>query len=287
MAFVDALHRRGIGVILDWVPAHFPRDPHGLVYFDGTHLYEHADPRQREQADWGTLVFNYGRHEVANYLIGNALYWLERYHLDGLRVDAVASMLYLDYSKQPGQWLPNRHGGNENLEAIAFLRQLQRGRLPVPPGRDDDRRGVDVLADGLAPHVRGRARLRVQVEHGLDARRPRLHAAGPGPPEVPPQPAHVRPALRVARELRAPAVPRRGGPRQGLAPRQDAGRRLAEVRRAPGALRVHVRAPRQEAPLHGRGVRADARVEPRREPGLAPPRIRGRTTAGSRPSSGT
>ncbi len=124
MAFVDALHRRGIGVILDWVPAHFPRDPHGLASFDGTHLYEHADPRQREQADWGTLVFNYGRHEVANYLIGNALYWLERYHLDGLRVDAVASMLYLDYSKRPGQWLPNRHGGNENLEAIAFLRRF-------------------------------------------------------------------------------------------------------------------------------------------------------------------
>jgi 1,4-alpha-glucan branching enzyme len=124
MAFVDALHRRGLGVILDWVPAHFPRDPHGLAYFDGTHLYEHADPRRREQSDWGTLVFNYGRHEVANYLIGNALYWLERYHLDGLRVDAVASMLYLDYSKRPGEWLPNRHGGNENLEAIAFIRRF-------------------------------------------------------------------------------------------------------------------------------------------------------------------
>jgi 1,4-alpha-glucan branching enzyme len=124
MHFVDALHRRGVGVILDWVPAHFPRDPHGLVYFDGTHLYEHADPRRREQTDWGTLVFNYGRHEVANYLIGNALYWLERYHLDGLRVDAVASMLYLDYSKRPGEWLPNRHGGNQNLEAIDFLRRF-------------------------------------------------------------------------------------------------------------------------------------------------------------------
>jgi 1,4-alpha-glucan branching enzyme len=124
MAFVDALHRRGLGVILDWVPAHFPRDPHGLAYFDGTHLYEHADPRRQEQSDWGTLVFNYGRHEVANYLIGNALYWLERYHLDGLRVDAVASMLYLDYSKRPGEWLPNRHGGHENLEAIAFIRRF-------------------------------------------------------------------------------------------------------------------------------------------------------------------
>jgi 1,4-alpha-glucan branching enzyme len=124
MAFVDRLHQRGIGVILDWVPAHFPRDPHGLAFFDGTHLYEHDDPRWREHPDWGTRVFNYGRHEVTNFLIANALFWLERYHLDGLRVDAVASMLYLDYSRRAGEWRPNRFGGRENLEAIAFLKQL-------------------------------------------------------------------------------------------------------------------------------------------------------------------
>jgi 1,4-alpha-glucan branching enzyme len=124
MEFVDRCHQAGIGVFLDWTPAHFPRDTHGLSMFDGTHLYEHSDPRQGSHPDWGTLVYNYGRNEVQNYLISNALFWLDKYHIDGLRVDAVASMLYLDYSRKSGEWIPNRYGGRENLEAIDFFKRL-------------------------------------------------------------------------------------------------------------------------------------------------------------------
>jgi len=122
--FIDKCHQSGIGVIMDWVPAHFPKDAHALAAFDGTSLYEHKDPRQGEHQDWGTLIFNYGRNEVRNFLIGNALFWLDKYHVDGLRVDAVASMLYLDYSRKAGQWVPNIYGGRENLDAIYFLKRF-------------------------------------------------------------------------------------------------------------------------------------------------------------------
>jgi 1,4-alpha-glucan branching enzyme len=124
MYLIDVLHQNGIGVILDWVPAHFPKDGHSLNYFDGTHLYEHADPRQAEHPEWGTMIYNYGRHEVRSFLTSSAMFWLDRYHADGLRVDGVSSMLYLDYGRGHGQWLPNPYGGRENLEAVDFLKHL-------------------------------------------------------------------------------------------------------------------------------------------------------------------
>ena len=124
MAFVDECHKNDIGVLMDWVPAHFPKDAHGLAMFDGTQLYEHQDPRLGEHPDWGTLIFNYGRNEVKNFLIANALFWIEKYHLDGLRVDAVASMLYLDYGKSHGQWIPNQYGGRENIDAVEFMKHM-------------------------------------------------------------------------------------------------------------------------------------------------------------------
>lgn len=134
MYFVDQCHKNGIGVIVDWVPGHFPKDGHGLAFFDGTHLYEHADPRKGEHKEWGTLVFNYGRHEVRNFLVANALFWFDKYHIDGIRVDAVASMLYLDYCREPGEWLPNQYGGRENIEAADFLRQVNHVIFSYFPG---------------------------------------------------------------------------------------------------------------------------------------------------------
>jgi 1,4-alpha-glucan branching enzyme len=134
MYLVDHLHQHGIGVILDWVPSHFPNDEHGLGFFDGTHLYEHGDPREGIHPDWDSLIFNYGRHEVRSFLLSSAMYWLDRYHVDGLRVDAVASMLYRDYSRKAGEWVPNVHGGRENLEAIDFLRRLNTEVYQHHPG---------------------------------------------------------------------------------------------------------------------------------------------------------
>ena len=189
--FVDTLHQAGYGVIVDWVPAHFPKDEWALARFDGTPLYEHADPRRGEQPDWGTYVFDFGRPEVRNFLVANALFWLEEFHVDGLRVDAVASMLYLDYSRPEGQWLPNIYGGRENLDAVAFLQEMNATVYRHHPGVDDDRGGVDRVARRHPAHPPRRPRLRVQVEHGLDARHAQLHRQGPDLPRLPPQPDDV------------------------------------------------------------------------------------------------
>ena len=148
--FVDRLHERGIGVILDWVPAHFPRDDWALARFDGTQLYEHADPRRGAHPDWGTLVFNLARTEVRNFLLANALYWVREHHADGLRVDAVASMLYLDYSRKAGQWVPNEFGGREDLDSVAFLKEMNEALYAREPGDHLGRGGVDRVARRLA-----------------------------------------------------------------------------------------------------------------------------------------
>ncbi len=271
--FVDHLHQRGIGVIVDWVPAHFPRDEWALARFDGTALYEHADPRRGAQPDWGTLVFNFGRNEVRNFLVANALYWIEEFHIDGLRVDAVASMLYLDYSRKPGEWVPNQYGGRENLEAIAFIKRVQRPGAQPPPRGDDRRRGVrrrgrrcrgppssgglgftfkwnmgwmhDTL-DYISKDPIFRRYHQQQLTFGLWYAWAENFILPLSHDEV----VHLKASLI------------------GKMP----GDRWQQLRQPARAVRLDVGAPRQEAALHGRRVRAVGGVEPRPLTRLAPAR---------------
>ena len=240
---IDRLHARGIGVIIDWVPAHFPRDDFALARFDGTALYEHEDPRRGAHPDWGTLIFNYGRNEVRNFLVASAL-WLREYHADGLRVDAVASMLYRDYSRAAGEWVPNEYGGREDLDAIGFLRQLNEITHAREPGTIMAAEESTAWPAVSRPPTSA-AWVRPQVEHGLDARHARVLRPRPDPPPLPPRRAHLQPRLRLHRAVRA-AVPRRGRARRGSLLVADARRRLAEARQPARALRLHVGPPRKK-----------------------------------------
>ena len=254
-AFVDALHASGIGVLLDWVPAHFPRDEWALARFDGTALYEHADPRRGAHPDWGTLVFNYGRHEVRNFLLANALYWLEEFHADGLRVDAVASMLYLDYSREAGEWLPNRFGGREDLEAVSFLQELNSVVHAVHPGVAMIAEESTAWAGVSRPTDGGGLGFTFKWNMGwmhdtLDylAHEP-VHRSWHHD-ELTFSMVYAWDENFVLPLSHDEVVHGKSRP-----PPQAAGRRVAAVRDAARALRAHVGAPREAAAVHGRGDR--------------------------------
>ncbi len=235
MYLVDRLHQAGVGVILDWVPSHFPTDQHGLADFDGTHLYEHADMRQGFHPDWNSYIFNYGRHEVRSFLLSSAFMWLDVYHADALRVDAVASMLYLDYSRKPGEWIPNRFGGHENLEAVDFIRRFNTAvyeRFPDTQTIAEESTAWPMVS---RPTYVGGLGFGLKWDMGWMHDTLKYLAQGPGAPALPPQRADVPRAVRVHRELLPAALARRGRARQGLAPGADARRRVAAVRQPPHA----------------------------------------------------
>ena len=269
-AFVDKLHAAGIGVILDWVPAHFPRDDWALARFDGTALYEHADPRRGAHPEWGTLIYNYGRHEVRNFLTASALFWPREYHADGIRVDAVASMLYLDYSRPEGAWVPNEFGGNEDLEAVEFLKGMNETLYRREPGIVSAAEESTAWPGVSRPTYLGGLGFGFKWNMGWMHDTLGYFGYDPIYRSLPPPRADLQPHLRLLGELHPAAVPRRGRPRQGLDAGEDGRRPLAEAGQPARALRLHVGAPGEEAPLHGQRDRPGGGVELRALARLAP-----------------
>ena len=272
---VDALHQAGIGVIVDWVPAHFPRDEWALARFDGTPLYEHSDPRLGEQPDWGTLVFNFGRTEVRNFLVANAVYWLEEFHVDGLRVDAVASMLYLDYSRKDGEWIPNKYGGRENLDAISFLQEVNATTYKRVPG-------ITIIAEESTswPGV-SRPVYLGGLGFGFKWNMGWMHdtLAYMSQDPIYRQYHHNEMTFSMiyafTENFILPLSHDEMVHGKGSLRRQDARRRMAQVRRGARAAGVHVGAPRQAAAVHGGGIRPGQRVVRGQRARLVGARIRG------------
>ena len=285
-AFVDKLHQRGIGVLLDWVPAHFPRDEFALARFDGTALYEHEDPRRGAHPDWGTLVFNFGRHEVRNFLLANALFWTREYHADGIRVDAVASMLYLDYSRKEGEWVPNVHGGREDLEAVAFLKELNEVLHAREPGV------VSVAEESTAWPGVSRPTYVGGLGFGFKWNMGWMHDTLAYFQQDPVYRKYHHHQLSFSlvyaftENFVLPLSHDEVVHGKGSLLQKMPGDRWQQLANLRVAVRVHVGAPRQEAALPGLRVRAGAGVEVRPVARLAPargPRPRRRAVARPRP----
>ena len=272
MWFVDHLHQEGLGVILDWTPAHFPTDEHGLVYFDGTHLYEHEDPRLGMHAEWGSAIFNYGRNEVRSFLVSNANFWLDRYHIDGLRVDAVASMLYLDYGRTGGEWIPNKYGGNENLDAIQFLRIFNESSTATTPTPRRIAEESTAWAGVSRPTYTGGLGFGLKWDMGWMHDTLAYFHEDPIGRRYHHHKLTFRGMYFWSENYVLPLSHDEVVHGKGSLIGEDARRRVAAVRQPAPAVRLYVGAAGQEAAVSGRRNRAIRRVGARPQRRLAPPR---------------